>query len=285
MSNTKSGMKRKNCNICTRTIAINHRHIKCISCKSSIHIKCNHTDVKTFNNILKNNIPQTCFKCQSQNLPFNTLSDNQLSLILHKNVCEKSCKICRRTIAKNHRFIHCQTCDLKVHIKCNLTDVKTYTKIVNDKLPQNCFNCDSINIPFHSLEDLDFFYIINAPKENLVQPPPQINPIKMKCGMCEKHIAKNHRYLHCDSCNREVHIKCNKFDDKTYEFHKEKSIICFKCKSENIPFQHLTDLQLCAVNRGLNTDTEVLQEVSVTSTGLKNFFNEINKSNPFEDRY
>ena len=93
--------------------------------------------------------------------------------------------------------------------------------------------------------------------------PPSKIPIKMHCGICEKRIAKNHRHVYCNSCNREIHIKCNKFDAKTYNEHlknENKSVICTKCQSEGILFQHLTDLQFCAVNKGLNTDTEVLQE-------------------------
>ena len=43
----------------------------------------------------------------------------------------------------------------------------------------------------------------------------------------------------------------------------------------------MSDIQFSAVNKGLDTDTEALQEISVTSTSLKTFFNEINKSNPF----
>ena len=35
------------------------------------------------------------------------------------------CDICTKTVGKNHRFITCNLCNYKVHIKCNETDEKT----------------------------------------------------------------------------------------------------------------------------------------------------------------
>ena len=54
------------CGICTKTIAKNHRKIICQVCKSHIHIKCNNTDVNTYNKIMKLEITLTCYKCQSE---------------------------------------------------------------------------------------------------------------------------------------------------------------------------------------------------------------------------
>ena len=42
------------------------------------------------------------------------------------------------------------------------------------------------------------------------------NP-KYPCGICNKTIGKNHRFIRCIICNYKVHIKCNKTDVKTYE--------------------------------------------------------------------
>ena len=33
------------CGICTKTVRINHRFIKCILCNYKVHIKCNETDI------------------------------------------------------------------------------------------------------------------------------------------------------------------------------------------------------------------------------------------------
>ena len=68
--------------------------------------------------------------------------------------------------------------------------------------------------------------------------PTNDNP-RYPCGICNKVIGKNHRFLRCNLCNFKVHIKCNKTDEKTYlniQKSSDKNLICLKCKEENIPF-------------------------------------------------
>ena len=273
-SKCSSNYTKKCCNICYKTIAKDHKIIHCQNCNSKVHINCNKTDIKSYNKLKRDNLPQMCFPCQSLKLPFQNLTDTQFSaenkgITFTNNTIPKTCcGICTKTIAKNHRNIKCQTCNCLVHIKCNQTDVKSYNKIIKENLPQTCFNCQTKNNISQNLPDL-----LNLPGSNS----------KTHCGVCTKVIAKNHRNIHCNSCNSKVHIKCNKTDVKTYNkiIKDNISIICNNCQTENIPFHNLTDLQFSAVNKGLNTDTEALEEISVTSTSLKTFFKEINRANPF----
>ena len=179
-------------------------------------------------------------------------------LLLYSSTTSKpQCKICTKTIAKNHRKIACQVCNLFVHIRCNQTDVKTYNTIIKDNIPQTCLMCQNQHI----------------------------GPITQKthCTVCTKTIAKNHRNICCDSCKSRIHIKCNNTDVKTYNkiVKGNQSVTCIKCQQENIPFQGLSDIDFSAVNKGLSTDIDILQDVCVTSTSLNIFFQEINKSNPF----
>ena len=231
------------CEICTKSIAINHRSILCQVCNKHLHIKCNQTDAKTFENINRNKIPQTCLKCQVKGLPFQDLSDTQFSaenqnIILPSSIaCKPQCKICTKTIAKNHRKISCQACSSNVHIKCNQTDVKTYNKILKEKLPQTCLSCQNLHT------------------KSISQ--------KSSCGVCTKTIAKNHQNIYCELCNCRVHIKCNKTDVKTYNsvVKENKKVTCISCQLENIPFQSLTDIEFSAVNKGL--DTQIFYKKSV----------------------
>ena len=78
-----------------------------------------------------NKTPQTCLKCQTDHLPFQKLTDTQLNAE-YQNITAPTndpkrpqCKICSKTIARNHRKISCQSCKSFVHIICNLTDVRT----------------------------------------------------------------------------------------------------------------------------------------------------------------
>ena len=100
------------------------------------------------------------------------------------------------------------------------------------------------------------------------------NP-KYPCGICNKTIGKNHRFLRCSLCNFKVHIKCNKTDEKVYNnFQKnsEKTIICLKCKEENIPF-----FSTC-----INESTDPNDVRLLSSSSIKTFFKGINEFNDDE---
>ena len=268
----KCQQKSKKCGICLKVFAKNHKHIKCSKCLGKFHLKCNETDEKIYNQ-LKFNESILCIKCKPDNFPFQALSDIQFfaenNTIKHPTTSstKTKCGGCTKTIAKNHRKIICQFYNTHCHIKCNNTDVKTFNKINRYELPQVCFKCYPKYKLTHDLPDPPF--------------PSQ----KFQCGVCTKTIANNHRKIHCSSCNSTIHIKCNKTDVKTYDMIKEKnlSVICITCQVDNIPFQNLSDIQLAAVSKGIEVDSEALEDVSVTSTSLKSFFIEINKSNPFDD--
>ena len=67
--------------------------------------------------------------------------------------------------------------------------------------------------------------------------PTDDNPI-YPCGICNRIIAKNHRYIRCNICNFKVHIKCNETDDKTYAKMKtnDETMFCIKCNEDIMPF-------------------------------------------------
>ena len=138
--------------------------------------------------------------------------------------------------------------------------------ILREDLPQVCLNCHP---KFKLSLDLPDLLV---PKE------------KHKCGVCYKTIASNHRKIHCSTCSSTIHIKCNKTDEKSYNsiIKNKLSVICIKCQADNIPFQNLSDIQFAAVSSGSNLDSEILEKVSVNSISFNTFFNEINKSNPFD---
>ena len=70
--------------------------------------------------------------------------------------------------------------------------------IINEKGSINCIKCQP-DIPFKTLTDTEFFAINNT----FVEPP--IACSKVKCSVCTKTIAKNHRNIKCLSCNSQVH--------------------------------------------------------------------------------
>ena len=68
------------CGICYKKIGVNHRHIKCSICQFKIHIKCNKTDLKTFEK-LKNDETAICLKCKTENIPFFSSPENEYQYI------------------------------------------------------------------------------------------------------------------------------------------------------------------------------------------------------------
>ena len=77
------------CAVCNKIISKNHRTILCSLCNKQTHIKCNHTDVKTYNKLINDNLPQICYICQTRNSS-QTLNTNQ----------KTNCGICNKNIAK-----------------------------------------------------------------------------------------------------------------------------------------------------------------------------------------
>ena len=74
------------CGVCSRTIGINHRFIKCSICNYNVHIKCNKTDLKTYELIKNNSEPKFCIKCQEDIIPFQKISDQQFFATSEKGI-------------------------------------------------------------------------------------------------------------------------------------------------------------------------------------------------------
>ena len=97
------------------------------------------------------------------------------------------------------------------------------------------------------------------------QEPEGVNP-KYPCGICNKIIAKNHKYVRCSICNYKLHIKCNKTDYNTYKkMNKNDKQVCLKCKNEAIPFQAINDLQFFAtIKNGINNNEDIIDNLNDT---------------------
>ena len=67
------------------------------------------------------------------------------------------CKICSKSVAKNHKPICCDLCNIWVHTKCNKINAATYNMLQNDETKWICIECSKEIFPFSSLNGVEFF--------------------------------------------------------------------------------------------------------------------------------
>ena len=72
------------------------------------------------------------------------------------------CGICLNPVAKNHKAVKCDNCDLWIHIKCNKIKVQTYNLLINDNTVWYCLTCSKKLYPFSALNDNDFHSTIQG---------------------------------------------------------------------------------------------------------------------------
>ena len=63
-----------------------------------------------------------------------------------------------------------------------------------------------------------------------------LNPGPDKCEICRRTIARNHRTLSCDVCNRSFHIKCQAFTPQYIRRLTRTNWTCNICFSNLLPF-------------------------------------------------
>ena len=72
----------------------------------------------------------------------------------------------------------------------------------------------------------------------------------VKCDVCLKTIAKNHRAILCSCCANWIHLKCNQFDKNDYEYFQKygnKDFFCINCIAKNIPFSKLNNKEFSSL--------------------------------------
>ena len=73
-----------------------------------------------------------------------------------------SCGICLNPIAKNHKAVKCDNCDLWIHIKCNKINEQTYNLLINDNTVWYCLTCSKKLYLFSALNDNDLYSTIQG---------------------------------------------------------------------------------------------------------------------------
>ena len=101
------------------------------------------------------------------------------------------------------------------------------------------------------------------------------------CGVCSRHVAFNHKAIVCDICQKWVHLKCNKLDNKDYNFFQDdinfdEKFYCLNCVSDNIAFSNLNNNEFSvSVTNGINNLDEIDTNF-VPSDFQRHIFNQLN---------
>ena len=66
--------------------------------------------------------------------------------------------------------------------------------------------------------------------------------VKFPCGICQKAVAKRHKAICCDLCNKWILIACNNLDKKTYRNLQSSEIswFCMPCLKKELPFNSIS---------------------------------------------
>ena len=101
-----------------------------------------------------------------------------------------------------------------------------------------------------------------------------------KCGICDKTVAINHRKLECILCSKYIHIKCNKFDEKDYNYYetnKTSQFFCLNCLNDNLPLVSLNDKEFELTIEGINIPEETDVNTLYLKTAQVSLVHKLNK--------
>ena len=95
------------------------------------------------------------------------------------------CKICTRSVAKNHRAINCDICHQWVHIKCNYLSDSTYKHLMESNETWFCIICSKELFPFSNITNMDLhltlqgkhFSINSSPNDLNIDPSKQLSTL------------------------------------------------------------------------------------------------------------
>ena len=159
------------------------------------------------------------------------------------------CGICLNPVAKNHKALKCDNCDLcdcDCHIKCNKINVQTYNLLINDNTVRCCLTCSKKLYPFSALNDNDFHSTIQGKtikfkaftrKRSSIE---NVITDKLNDAVSESDLENSSQYFEVDDFNKAFNSSNHK---GTNFFHVNISSLSYN-------FDHLHTL-LSKINKGL----------------------------------
>ena len=156
------------------------------------------------------------------------------------------CGICLNPVAKNHKAVKCDNCDLWIHIKYNNINVKAYNLLINDNTVWYCLTCSKKLYPFLVPNDNDFHSTIQGKtikfkaftrKRSSIE---NVITDKLNDAVSESDLENSSQYFEVDDFNKAFNSSNHK---GTNFFHVNISSLSYN-------FDHLHTL-LSKINKGL----------------------------------
>ena len=99
------------------------------------------------------------------------------------------------------------------------------------------------------------------------------------CNICSKKIQKRQKSAKCSICKLHSHLKCNKFENSTYNKsdHFSEIFMCIQCNQDSLPFYH----NITKKHESYNRDLLPSDDIKLFFTEMNNF--SIAQSDPLND--
>ena len=106
--------------------------------------------------------------------------------------------------------------------------------------------------------------------------------VKFPCSICYRAVAKDHKSIQCDACEKWVHIRCNYICNKTYTtlLNTDLSWYCINCSKGIFPFASISNEDFQLTLEGKNFVIDSSSNLSIDHpTDLRSLFKELNNVN------
>ena len=103
---------------------------------------------------------------------------------------------------------------------------------------------------------------------------------KYPCAKCNRNVAKRHKAICCDICDKWIHIKCNllNFNDYKKLQNDPSPFYCIQCTSTIFPYGKLTNNEFYAIaTKGVLSPDKASSITQPLTPQIQNHINDLNE--------
>ena len=157
------------CGICSQDVSMEHKAFLCDFCNYWNHIECEGIDNEN-DALLNPDDPEIhcCKICKTEMLVSSNNLNNEIEIVnypnqpLINNQEAQYCGVCLKKVGKRHKYVSCQLCKKRNHIKCDDIDNKTHASLNKSGESERyfCKLCKENIFVFQKLSDDQFIISI-----------------------------------------------------------------------------------------------------------------------------